>query len=352
MIEKNGFYPEITIAKGIGIVLVVVGHCIPDIFRIKQFIYLFHMPLFFFLSGYCYRVASERDWIGYCIRKIKSLYVPFVLCNCFALLFHQSFCRIGLYPQEELFQSAKQFMIYFAKILLCIKMEDIVAPLWFLPILMFVCIINILARKAISSLKWNQNVLHILVLTMYCVGFLVPRTGIFRAYVLVSLGLFSFDFGFLVHDRMIFDKLKYGMAVFFAIVLWFAAQVVDINMIQMRIGNPITYALFSSIGIYSVWVLSKLLVPLKIARLFMLAGKKSLVILEWHYYAFLAFTIIQSCLVYGRFVVKGQTFTQYYLIQSPYKLLCFLGYTMFGVFIPLMLESRIQKMNQRINREK
>lgn len=57
--EKRDIFFDI--AKGIGIILVVIGHCIPDastgnisdtflksIFRI---IYSFHMPLFFFVAG-------------------------------------------------------------------------------------------------------------------------------------------------------------------------------------------------------------------------------------------------------------------------------------------------------------
>ena len=40
-------------AKGIGIILVILGHtiCPPNI---KFWLYSFHMPLFFFLSGYVF----------------------------------------------------------------------------------------------------------------------------------------------------------------------------------------------------------------------------------------------------------------------------------------------------------
>lgn len=45
-------------AKGIGILLVVMAHVpIPDSF--KQFIYSFHMPLFFLLSGMMFRSSSQ-----------------------------------------------------------------------------------------------------------------------------------------------------------------------------------------------------------------------------------------------------------------------------------------------------
>lgn len=45
---------KVTIAKGIGILLMVAAHAgIPDV--ISRFIVMFHMPLFFFMSGYCFK---------------------------------------------------------------------------------------------------------------------------------------------------------------------------------------------------------------------------------------------------------------------------------------------------------
>ena len=56
----------IDIAKGIGIILVVLGHTLVPQVRetgfagfLWIFIYNFHMPLFFFLSGYLF----EKDFL-------------------------------------------------------------------------------------------------------------------------------------------------------------------------------------------------------------------------------------------------------------------------------------------------
>ncbi len=52
------------IAKGLGIVLVVLGH--NPVFRegahwLYEAVYLFHMPLFFFLSGVTFRVGPPGE---------------------------------------------------------------------------------------------------------------------------------------------------------------------------------------------------------------------------------------------------------------------------------------------------
>ncbi|HFC54058.1 MAG TPA: hypothetical protein ENJ43_06455, partial [Gammaproteobacteria bacterium] len=57
--NKHIFFGWVMIAKGIGIVLVVIGHFhLPDSpeawHDIRRIIYLFHMPLFFILSGFLY----------------------------------------------------------------------------------------------------------------------------------------------------------------------------------------------------------------------------------------------------------------------------------------------------------
>ena len=49
---------HITIAKAIGIILMVTCHAGIPCSYVKVFIYIFHMPLFFFISGF---VLYKRD---------------------------------------------------------------------------------------------------------------------------------------------------------------------------------------------------------------------------------------------------------------------------------------------------
>ncbi|MEG0019892.1 MAG: acyltransferase family protein, partial [Oscillospiraceae bacterium] len=76
------------IVKGIGIILMVVGHSKSPF---TAFIYSFHMPLFFIVSGYLFNIKyseSLKSSFGYMIKKLKELYIPycvwtgiFVICN-------------------------------------------------------------------------------------------------------------------------------------------------------------------------------------------------------------------------------------------------------------------------------
>ncbi|HCC6422697.1 acyltransferase family protein [Klebsiella pneumoniae] len=58
--------------KGIGIILVVAGHIFGS--YISGFIYLFHMPLFFFLAGYLYSPKPLRQYLK---SKSSNLLIPY-----------------------------------------------------------------------------------------------------------------------------------------------------------------------------------------------------------------------------------------------------------------------------------
>ena len=63
--------------RNIGMWLVVLGHsfCSEDL---KQYIYSFHMPLFFFLSGIFWR---EENYIRFVSHKFKTLIIPYLVFN-------------------------------------------------------------------------------------------------------------------------------------------------------------------------------------------------------------------------------------------------------------------------------
>mgnify|MGYP003292467965 CR=1 FL=1 len=85
----------ISILKGIGIILVVIGHSqCPNV--LNRWIYSFHMPLFFIASGYLFksRYFKQPGWLF--LRRVKSIYCPFVKWSILFLLLHNVFYDIGV----------------------------------------------------------------------------------------------------------------------------------------------------------------------------------------------------------------------------------------------------------------
>lgn len=91
----------IDVLKSIACLCVLVGHVInglikdgmtvPDLLRmVNSYVYLFHVPCFFFASGYLYankRLETWNDYLQFILRKLIVLGLPYVICSVAYILF-------------------------------------------------------------------------------------------------------------------------------------------------------------------------------------------------------------------------------------------------------------------------
>lgn len=95
------------LAKGIGILLVVLGHgMFPNHFLIDSF----HMPLFFILAGITFtppsrqNVSNTKEWLS---KKIERILVPYIF---FAILSGVIGVAVGRVNPSSLFNSPLWFL--------------------------------------------------------------------------------------------------------------------------------------------------------------------------------------------------------------------------------------------------
>ncbi len=69
----------VDVAKGIGIITVIGGHVFTGL--TSDVIYLFHMPLFFFIAGFLFSAKPEKSYFKH---KAKKLLIPYIV---FLILF-------------------------------------------------------------------------------------------------------------------------------------------------------------------------------------------------------------------------------------------------------------------------
>lgn len=133
--------PTISVAKGIGIILMVIGHSmgyypnmeVTDPPFLQRFIYMFHMPLFFFISGYLFNekyLDSKKQFI---IHKLNSLWRPFVLYNLIFLIFHNVLFHLNIYATAI---SWNDFARKLFDVLLMSNSEQLLGAFWFLQVLL------------------------------------------------------------------------------------------------------------------------------------------------------------------------------------------------------------------------
>ena len=132
---------NLDIAKGIGILLVVWGHC--SLIGFDE-IYSFHMPLFFFLSGcvLCIR-KSYKDIVK---KKANQLLIPYVLFVFLSCLFYWGLLFLThRFSIDQLLSLVTSLFPYNNKI--------INTPLWFLLSLFWMSVIYVGIRKIVHQ-EW------------------------------------------------------------------------------------------------------------------------------------------------------------------------------------------------------
>ena len=188
MVKK--YYKEIDILKGVAILLVVLGHSISYLGSgnkewglVNEVIYNFHMPIFFFASGFLgYKILSFQkiEW-NYLKGKAIRLIVPYITCGLLYFAFRQIL-------------SFKAGMKYTGSPLW--KMVYGVNPsysLWFLYVL-FVCL-----ALCILFVR-SKNIIPIMVVALILsifLGFITPDgysplsilSKVFKNFIYVLIGL-------------------------------------------------------------------------------------------------------------------------------------------------------------------
>lgn len=89
------------IAKGIGIILVILGHIKYTDTLLVQWLYTFHMPLFFFISGYF--INKNKTLMQNIKHKAYILLVPYLLLSIIYFLLEDFFLIIENYFFNRLF---------------------------------------------------------------------------------------------------------------------------------------------------------------------------------------------------------------------------------------------------------
>ncbi len=196
---------EIDVAKGIGIILVVFAHVNYTPFLL-EYIYSFHMPLFFVLAGLVFDKERYSFFAEFLKRRVKNLICPYILFALISVLFE---CAINIYGNG--FSSDTETALWegLTGVVLSRGSADFFnAPLWFVLCLFTVEIIYYF----ISKLKPCYIV--ILCVSLVAFGwFLESEHFVFDNKILpwsIDSGLFAL--GFYALGNLISDKFKEKIA--------------------------------------------------------------------------------------------------------------------------------------------
>lgn len=287
----------IDIIKGLGILLVVVGHTeIP----IKSFICSFHMPLFFIASGMCYYYKAN-SWKHFVFRKAKGLYFPHVISVfCVAVLtnFLVSYNILDASMHLSLEGIIKKCVsgIFFGGggILLLAN--------WFFRTLFFgLLLYEVIVRIEIEILHKESTRLRLLAGGFFMTIAWLAEAQIGKGEYLNFLGVpFFIEYGRLIQKHgSITSLMKNRIIVYFFLLLGlcfliYASSIHLIAYNRFDIVNPLWLVLCSIVGFELVYIISRIICKTKkLKALFCLMGKNSLWIMLLHVICFKFVTLCE-----------------------------------------------------------
>ena len=312
--ERNS---TIDIMKGLAIILMLFIHA--------PFVGLgitlsFVVPVFFMISGvFLPSCETCGDLRAFVVKKIKSLYIPYITTNLIFLAFHNLFVRLNFYTDSQDFLAAfpdailyseytfVQFMKRTALILSTAGGTQLGGATWFLRSLFFSSILYEILNYAFAKLNVNKLLFHwifgfvFLIVSYYFSGMeiLIFEKNIFlwinqvlSPYILFCLGKLLFA---------IFTRTKhswiYLLTLTVGLIVLVVMNHVNINF-NLAFGktDQIHFFLLSSLsGFVFLYSVSYFIDKCSVSSFFVLAGKYTIYVLCLHliFYKFVTLLFVK-----------------------------------------------------------
>lgn len=350
--------------KGILIILVVLGHTYNKF--CYGFISLFHVGLFFVLSGYCFNQKYSESiltlWDLF-KKRIKSLWVPYVAYNFIFLLLMNILIKIGFLTSSDTYFFYEPYLndgycspitIYgaikaFIKSLFFINSRPFAGGLWFLGGLFYVTFLYAILQFILKKLKIEK--FHIIFsIILLVLGWFIVKLGyiqkipflkqvsiIFVSEILFCIGSYVREYIIIPRIRILFYYV--GFVLFF-VVLCLLSTFGTISIASVNIKNPFFYLASILSGGGFIICLVKIIENMKmkkILRLFSYIGKNTIPILALHTLCFKIVTLIQIKYYNGDKILLAL-----YPVWKNSFLWSF-AYLLVGLLVPLLMATILSK---------
>lgn len=311
------------IAKGIGIILVIMGHTGFLTETLKTYVFSFHMPLFFVISGMlmCLKGDLEKDKKEIFKKKARSFLIPYFWFSLIYVIIYIITYNIGLTSKADFIQSVIYMFTFYGD-----------STLWFLPTLLIAeCGYYLLGRKlkgvvlllislvvglgchliqfGLSILK-AMNISNLLITNVIDFGTGILRGGV--ALTFVAIGYHAFEE---LRDRSYFygdqnpskTRIKYTIFGVILLALAFASSRlnVTVDFHRMELGYYSFFFITSLLGSFGILGISygiRSFLPLSFY------GKNSLIIMCSHLNFYILFAAIQWAWLVDTIVTRAKSY--------------------------------------------
>ena len=336
---------KIDIVKAIGIILMVFYHAgAPG----KNFVYLFHMDLFFISSGYCYRHDSEKKPWEYVKREILTLYVPFVV-SCIVLVSLQNLIletyifSCDVYNKLTLGMWLKEVM----KCFFFVGAQQMLGAKWFFRTLFVSSILFMFLNLLINSLIRNQSLVRILraliCFTLTIIGGLLGQQLSLGKYFNILTVMTLLDMGLQVKELTLLNYIDTRIKKIVSLLVCFIILLVlnqygEISINRNIITNPFYFLICSSAGFVIVYLIADFISKTELNDCFIYLGRESLWVMYFHYIGFII-VIFAQILILNEPITNLSAYPTHHTVYAMWMI-----YGLAGILIPMMMVKKGTKI--------
>ena len=339
---RNGL---IDCAKGLAIILMVAGHACTEggafTHWLHDFIYTFHMPFFFIISGYLYKAEKGNRPLGYVKSKFNSLYVKFIFYNVAFILLNNLLWKIGIINADYTFYGSSWHQYSVGEIgdrilrtLVTFGLPEWTAlALWFLKDLFLVAIIFMFALKIIY-VKEHFEWFVIACLIVGCLlGINVKR---------VACELFLYGFGYMLKYKTV--KLNTLVVLILVAVSLISPFVFDFMELQYVNGlfTTLRFLILGIVGfLWFMWICEQVYSKKNVCinRALRTVNQNAIPIMAMHVVFFKI----------GTFTLSGGGISAYNIVSYNDTNWLWLPYTIIGVVGPMMITFVCNRIRRYLN---
>lgn len=156
---QNTDYTYWNTVKGLGIIAIVVGHTGSPF---TPYMYMYHLALFFFISGFLYKQKYSADPFNYFTTRLRRLWWPMTKYGIVFVLLHNIFLKIGVYSSVDKVDlvapiqpySMVEIMLKIKSTILMQTMEQMGCAMWFVQSLLVAMVLFCCIQKLSA---WGQG---------------------------------------------------------------------------------------------------------------------------------------------------------------------------------------------------
>lgn len=274
----------IDIAKGIAIILMIIGHTklLPK--SLISLIFSFHMPLFIVLSGVTFKIPNNKENIKINIKKyVKRLLIPYII-TVFICFFIHIIQTNNLFNFKFLIKDAVKWFLWgngCAYTFFGHNFEGI-GPAWFLITLFFSKILFDYINLYLKDKNNKMVVFSFLLLLGLEIGMV---SWLPQGFDLVLVFLFYLYIGYWYQNEFKHFRINKAICFVVAFLIWTICLGFKLN-IELAMRNY-PYSILSVVeslcGCYCVIELCKIIADIKwLKKVFSFIGELSLIILCIH----------------------------------------------------------------------